>query len=147
MNPSSAYRQGMHDLEARFAQRVVARLDEQSGLLGPDITERLRVAREQALARAAQVRRARLSTLPALQVVAATRGTVTLGRSPSGWLRLASLLPLLVLVGGLLAIQHLHEQAEIRAAAEVDADLLADDLPPEAYADPGFAVFLKQPQP
>ena len=65
----------------------------------------------------------------------------------SGWLRLASLLPLLVLIVGLLAIQHLHEQAEIRAAAEVDAALLSDDLPPEAYGDLGFAAFLKQPQP
>ena len=43
--------------------------------------------------------------------------------------------------------QHLHEQAEIRAAAEIDAALLADDLPPEAYGDPGFGAYLKQPEP
>jgi hypothetical protein len=36
---------------------------------------------------------------------------------------------------------------QIQAAAEVDAVLLADDLPPEAYADPGFGEFLKLPQP
>ena len=28
-------------------------------------------------------------------------------------------------------------------AAEVDAALLTDDLPPAAYTDPGFAQFLK----
>jgi hypothetical protein len=56
----------------------------------------------------------------------------------------ASVLPLLLLVLGLMLIQHLHNQAEIHAAAEVDAALLADDLPPEAYSDPGFVVFLKQ---
>ena len=147
MNPTSAYRPDAQDLEARFARRIVARLNERSGLLGHDITERLRVSREQALSRARQARQTRTIASPTLQVLGATRGTLAFGRSPSGWLRLASLLPLLVLIAGLLAIQHLHEQAEIQAAADVDAALLSDDLPPEAYSDPGFAVFLKQPQP
>ena len=147
MNPISAYRPDAQDLEARFARRIVARLSEQSGLLGYDITERLRAGREQALSRARQARQARTIASPTLQVLGAARGTLAFGRSPSGWLRLASLLPLLVLIVGLLAIQHLHEQAEIRAAAEVDAALLSDDLPPEAYGDLGFAAFLKQPQP
>ena len=53
----------------------------------------------------------------------------------------------MLLVLGLVLIQHLHEQAEIHAAAEVDAALLADDLPPEAYGDPGFVVYLNQPEP
>lgn len=148
MNPTTACRRtDCCDIEARFARRVVARLDQQSDLLGHDITERLRVGREQALARARQVRAARSVASPKLQIVGAARGTVSLGGSPSGWLRLASLLPLMVLVVGLLAIQHLHEQAEIRAAADVDTALLSDDLPPEAYGDPGFAAFLKQPEP
>ena len=147
MNPTNACGPDAQELEARFARRVVARLSEQSGLLGHDITERLRVGREQALARSRQSRQARATVNPTLQVLGANRGTLALGRSPSGWLRVASLLPLLVLIVGLLVIHHLHEQAEIRAAAEVDAALLSDDLPPEAYGDPGFAVFLKQPQP
>jgi hypothetical protein len=29
------------------------------------------------------------------------------------------------------------------AAAEIDAQLLSDTLPPAAYSDPGFAEFLK----
>lgn len=53
----------------------------------------------------------------------------------------------MMLVFGLLLIQHLHDQAEIHAAADVDAALLADDLPPEAYGDPGFVEFLRQPEP
>ena len=73
-------------------------------------------------------------------------GSIALGQPPSGWLRLASALPLMLLVLGLVLIQHLHDQAEIHAAAEVDAALLADDLPPEAYGDPGFVAFLKQPE-
>ena len=31
-------------------------------------------------------------------------------------------------------------------AAEIDALLLSDDLPPGAYADPGFVEFLKKPR-
>jgi hypothetical protein len=31
----------------------------------------------------------------------------------------------------------------ILEVAEVDAALLADDLPPAAYSDPGFVQFLK----
>jgi len=38
-------------------------------------------------------------------------------------------------------------RADARAAAAVDAALLADDLPPAAYADPGFVAFLKLQQP
>ena len=75
------------------------------------------------------------------------QGSVTLGQPTSWWLRLASMSPLVLLVIGLVFIQHLHDQADIHAAAEVDAALLADDLPPEAYGDPGFVAFLKQPEP
>ena len=39
------------------------------------------------------------------------------------------------------------DEAGYAAAAEVDAALLADDLPPEAYTDPGFGEFLKAPPP
>jgi hypothetical protein len=36
-------------------------------------------------------------------------------------------------------------QEQVDAAAEIDAALLADDLPPAAYSDPGFLAFLKNP--
>lgn len=131
-------------LQARFALRVASRLAEQADTLPHDLRERLRVAREQAVARARQVRRAEAAPT-AVQV--STGGSVALGQPPSGWVRLAAALPLMVLVLGLLLIQHLHDQAEIHAAADVDAALLADDLPPEAYGDPGFVEFLRQPEP
>jgi Protein of unknown function (DUF3619) len=141
--PIRSHRVDADALQARFALRVAARLSEQAESLPHDLSERLRVAREQALVRARQLR----LTQP---VVAAAQlsqgGSLALGQPPSGWLRLASLLPLMVLVLGLFFIQYLHDQAEIHAAAEVDAALLADDLPPEAYGDPGFVIFLKQPE-
>jgi hypothetical protein len=141
--PTRSRRADLDALQTRFALRVASRLGEQSEKLPHDLSERLRVAREQAVARARQVRLAQPATAPAFQV---SQGSIALGQSPSGWLRLASVLPLMLLVLGLVLIQHLHNQAEIHAAAEVDAALLADDLPPEAYGDPGFVVFLKQPE-
>jgi len=54
-------------------------------------------------------------------------------------------LPLLALVGGLLLIDRLQTDAQISVAAEVDAALLADTLPPTAYSDVGFVEFLKTP--
>lgn len=131
-------------LQARFALRVAAGLSEHSATLPHDLSERLRVARQQAVALARHQRRT--ETVPAAVQVSAG-GSVALGQPPSWWVRVASVLPLMVLVVGLLAIQHLHTRAEIQAAADVDAALLADDLPPEAYGDPGFAEFLRQPKP
>ena len=132
-------------LRARFAQRVAAALTEQQ-TVNPrrDIEERLRVAREQALGHAREARRS--AAAPA--VVATGGGTVALGGDGSNdgapwWLRLSSLLPLAVLLAGLLMIDRHYTQSQIEAAAEVDAALLADDLPPEAYRDPGFAEYLK----
>ena len=59
------------------------------------------------------------------------------------WVKLGSALPLLALVAGLVLIQNQHVRAQIAAAAEVDVDLLVDELPPTAYSDPGFLEFLK----
>ncbi len=141
--PTRSRRADLDALQTRFALRVASHLAEQSEKLPHDLSERLRVAREQAVTRARQVRLAQPAMAPAFQV---SQGSIALGQSPSGWLRLASVLPLMLLVLGLVLIQHLHNQAEIHAAAEVDAALLADDLPPEAYGDPGFVAFLKQPE-
>ena len=132
-------------LEMRFAQRVAAALTEQQAAAPRrDIEERLRVAREQALVRARGAQR----SVAAPAVVATGGGTVALGGPDDGaespwWLRLSSLVPLAVLLVGLLMIDRHYTQSQIEAAAEVDAALLADDLPPEAYRDPGFAEFLK----
>jgi hypothetical protein len=146
MNGSSrARRVDLDALQARFALRLTARLSEQVDNTVPhDISERLRVAREQAVVLARQVRLATPVTAASVQV---SQGSITLGPRPSWWLRLASVTPLVMLILGLVLIQHLHDQADIHAAAEVDAALLADDLPPEAYGDPGFVVFLRQPEP
>jgi hypothetical protein len=57
------------------------------------------------------------------------------------WQRFVALAPLLLLLAGLLVIEHVAMREQVIAAAEFDALLLADDLPPTAYSDPGFAEF------
>lgn len=123
----------------QFGRAVAARLSAGADDLPYDLGERLRAAR----VRAIEARKK-----PAVAPVVVGRGAAaTLALEPeqrSLFNRIASVLPLLVLVAGLVAL-HAY-QADRRAAelAEVDADLLTDDLPPAAYADPGFVQFLKQ---
>jgi len=143
--PNSAHRPAaeLEVLQARFALGIAARLSEGAQQAPRDIAERLRFAREQALQRGRAARSPAL--LPtALAVPNGGPALVMHGpRSTPWWLRLASVLPLCALVAGLLLIQESNTRAQISAAAEVDAALLSDDLPPTAYADPGFGEFLK----
>lgn len=133
----------LESAQVRFAHRIVAHLSEESANLGADITERLRFARETALQRARSVRAA-ASSVPALKNSGAS---LVLGGWGSGWgLKAASLLPLVALVAGLFFIQRIQTEEQISVAAEIDADLLADDLPPRAYSDAGFVEFLKLPK-
>jgi len=131
-------------LEARFGVRVASMLGERAQATPPDITERLRFAREQALARAQAARR-QVQTAAAPVVVG--RGSTAVLANPLGWwFKLGSAAPLALLVLGLAGIAHVHDKAQIAAVAEVDAALLSDDLPPTAYTDPGFAEYLKTHQ-
>lgn len=132
----------------RFGRQVAARLTEQGAALPHDVAERLRFAREQALARAAQARAA--AARPAAATTTAQTGTAlalngggNTGNNNPLWPKLVSLLPLLALLAGLLLMQRgqLHEQ--LVAAAELDTALLSDKLPPAAFSDPGFAEYLR----
>ena len=131
-------------LESRFAFKVTARLSERSQDVSADVSERLRFAREQAIARARLARQA--STAPAASGQGVTRGGAALLGSMSGWwFKLAAFLPALALIAGLVSIQTLQDSTQISTAADIDAALLADDLPPDAYSDAGFVEFLKTP--
>ncbi len=140
-NTSSTHAAALDALESRIAYRIAARLSQRADTLDGDVAERLRFAREQALERAKAARAAQ--SRPVVAVTAS--GAAVLGRG-GWWLKLGSALPILALAAGLFLIQHLHTQAQIEAAAQIDVELLADDLPPEAYNDAGFVEFLKNPQ-
>ena len=137
-------------LQARYALRVTARLSDAAQQAGHHVDERLRVARERALDRARAARTAVAS--PAL-VLAGSGGTATLGRGGNGgapgswWHGIGLVLPVLALVAGLVLIQYQHGRMRAAAIADIDVDLLVDELPPKAYRDPGFVEFLKTAQP
>lgn len=61
----------------------------------------------------------------------------------SWWARIGSVVPLIALVVGLLAINSIQNDKRAQEVAEVDVALLTDELPPAAFADPGFVQFLK----
>jgi hypothetical protein len=130
--------------QERFARSVAAQLTLHTDQLPQDITERLRVAREQAVSRARLARSQPVSAAPTLRMgsVLAWFGH---GQSPQAdrWFKLSSVLPLVALLAGLLMIQDWHGTNEISAAAEIDTSLLADELPPAAYSDNGFLEYLK----
>jgi hypothetical protein len=129
-------------LEARLGLRIAARLHAGSQGVPHDISERLRVARETAVARARHSQR--LAAAAATTTVTRQQGAAAVlgGGDESWWVRLTALAPLVVLLAGLLFIHELQRLEQIDATAEIDTAILSDDLPPEAYTDPGFVEFL-----
>jgi len=108
--------------------------------LGHDIGERLRVARQMALKSRPMPQRLMRHSL-------AVQANGTLSGPPDEglnlWRILVSALPLLALVSGLMFIQTLQQDLAETDIASLDSALLLDELPPDAYTDPGFVQFLK----
>ena len=130
-------------LQDRYGLRVAARLSAGASELPHDISERLRVARGQALAKR------KVPTLVTASPVMWSGGSAILGAGDDGltwWGRIASALPLLALAIGLVTISAVQDDNIASELAAVDAALLVDDLPPAAYADPGFLQFIKTVQ-
>jgi hypothetical protein len=121
-------------------QALAVRLNQACNKVSHDISERLRIARSLAL----QARPAPLRQLQRVHHLQA-HGTLT---SPTEdglnlWHILGSGLPLLALVAGLSLIQAAQHDRLAADMAITDSALLLDELPPDAYADPGFLQFLK----
>jgi len=139
--PHRASTQSRESLERAFAHKLTQRLGGQDPALGAQVERRLSAARWQAVEAATRARRARVTARATALATSGGPGVFSVW-----WVRLASFVPPLALTLGLIGIDELNLTQRIEAAAEVDAALLADDLPPTAYTDPGFAEFIKQPQ-
>ena len=123
----------------RFGLQVAARLSDAADELPYDISERLRAARTRALSQ----RRSAAQTASSV-TRSGSAATLTFGTEHLNWWdRVAAAAPLLALVLGLVAINVIQNDKRANEIAEIDAALLTDDLPPAAYADPGFTQFLK----
>lgn len=128
-------------LQDRFALKTVSYLSAGTAELPHDISERLRAARAQAVSK-----RKIAKTQTAANVVnTGSSAALTWGADEglNWWGRLGSVLPLVALVVGLLAINSFQSDNRAQELAEVDSALLTDELPPAAFADPGFVQFLK----
>lgn len=133
--------------ELRFAHEIRMALDASAEALPQDISERLAAARRIALAAKkaeapVQVPQLALPGMP--HGYAFDEDDTPLHRA-GAWLRKLGLVWTLVALGaGLMGIYHWQQQKRVEELADVDTAMLLDDLPPTAYADQGFHVFLKR---
>ena len=128
----------------RFGLRVAARLSSGNAELPHDISERLRVARQQAVTNRKHIQI--ITSTKSASSVYGSDGSASMSFDDEGlnlWNRLAAFLPLIALVVGLVSISVVQNDMRAKELAEVDSALLVDALPPAAYADAGFAQFLK----
>jgi hypothetical protein len=127
--------------ELRFANKLRQALNESARLDGPRgaaLAERLRAARERALdAR-------RTAREPAFAWAGAGGTGVIGGFGGVGGFSLRVLLPTALLVAGLFAIYSGQQEQRAADIEELDAQLLTDDLPLDAYLDRGFEAWLKK---
>jgi hypothetical protein len=118
--------------EQQFGNKVRHLLNQ--GLeLDPAKRERLRAARAQAL------ERQRPEPVPALRWADNVFGSF------DGWRALSArvLLPVAVLVLAVSGIYTWQEKRRVAELVDIDAQLLTDDLPIDAYLDRGFQNWLK----
>ena len=126
--------------QERFGLLVTARLSDAAESLPHDISERLRASRVQALGK----RNVLIPQSATKLALSGGDGSSSFGQEDlSWWDRVAAAIPLLALVFGLIAINMIQNDNRANELAEIDAALPTDDLPPAAYADPGFTQFLK----
>ncbi len=128
--------------EARFGYQVAARLTEDTEHLPDDVVQRLKGIRHMVVDRATARRRAVARSSVVTQGHAAVLGGP--GESSSWRLRLGLLLAIPTLLFGLYALQHYQQERFVRKIADIDTALLLDNLPPQAYVDPGFTSYLRQ---
>ena len=133
-----------------FARSITSRLSEGEALLPYEVTERLRASRERAVAERCRgpvaVRAQNVATTTQIQGNTLTLGGAGDGHRPasgSWWRALISAIPVIALVSGLVIVNTQSDQSGLSEVTEVDTALLTDDLPPAAYADPGFIQYLK----
>ena len=131
--------------EIKFANKIRQALNEGArldGNSGARIAERLRAARERAL----EARRIATASGREPAFAWARNSTVSLvgGFGGFGGFSLRVLLPTLLLIAGLVSIYSWQQDQRAADVVELDAQLLTDDLPIDAYLDRGFEAWLKK---
>lgn len=129
----------MNPKELNFAYKVRHALNETAENLPASTAERLASARKIALSR--KKKESGLRVFVPQRMLAGQAGSFW--GAPSPWLkRMGLVLPLIVVAVGLTGIYQYEQQRRINETAEIDAAVLADELPLSAYVDHGFNAFL-----
>jgi hypothetical protein len=125
--------------EARLGYLIAGHLNARSEELPAGVAERLKGIRRMVVDRRSPQR---AIALPVRRL--ATSGGGSGGGEGSWRLRLGLLLAVPTLLYGLYALQHFEQERFVKRIADIDTALLLDDLPPQAYLDPGFRTYLQQ---
>ena len=123
--------------EPQFGNKIRQILNQGTQLDGKTLAK-LRLAREKAL-------RQQLVARPVVGLAWADGLIGSFGGVTGFSFRLV--LPMAVLVGGLLAINGWQQKQRVAEVEEIDALLLTDDLPLDAFLDKGFEAWLKKRSP
>lgn len=137
--PPPRYTEALID---RHGLELAARLNAGTSTLPYEVQERLRAARTRALVARKVAVVGQASTAQGAGPVAALAWGPEEGLGL--WGRLSTLLLAALLVLGLMTINDTLSEQRARELADVDLALLIDDLPPAAFADPGFIRFLQK---
>lgn len=133
----------MNTDDLNFAYKVRHALNERLDDLPSSTTDRLTSARQLALSR-------KKAHVPAVlaQVATAANGPTLTGKlanlfgRPGLIARMSLAIPVLVLGIGMVGIYQAQEEEHVAELAELDAAVLADELPLSAYLDHGFNAYL-----
>lgn len=126
--------------EIDFAYKVRRAMTESTENIPQTTLDRLASAR--ALALSKQKEEVPVAVLAFGGILAGNNGTSI---SQKSWVKkLALALPILALIIGLYGIYEHEQQQQINDLAEIDAAVLVDELPPDAYVDNGFNAYLNK---
>jgi hypothetical protein len=125
--------------EREIANKITSYLDRGTAKLKAGTAYKLQLARQKALARLSEPRRA-----PELVLAGAGGGTLG-GRRFLADARIW--VSVLLIVGGVLSFQYWQSAQQARDIEETDAAILSSELPIEAYLDRGFQAWLKRSEP
>jgi hypothetical protein len=133
----------MNAKEINFAYRVRHALNENLDQLPAATGDRLAAARQLALSRK-KPDAGRRAVVPQLAAAHRGDGAGFLGR-PLSWLgRMSVALPVVIVFVGLVGMYQAEKRQHIVDLAEIDAMVLSDELPLNAYLDHGFNAYLAQ---
>lgn len=131
--------------ELEFARQVRRALDENTASIAPAAVDRLAAARRAALARKKPEAVSAPVFVPSFAGMPAGMPQTELPqRRRSPLRRFALAWPLIALVVSLVGIAYWEDQQRTAELADIDAAMLSDDLPLNAYLDHGFNAYLSR---